>query len=169
MSMSTMYASSVPQFKRMLQNLSEILKKAEGFAANMKIDPKVLLELRLFPDMFPLVRQVQIASDQVRNGCARIAGIELLKLEDNEQSFEELQVRLSKTIEFLDKINPVQMDGTEQKEIKYSMGNHHFDYTAHLYLMTSIIPNFYFHVTTTYNILRHCGLEIGKGDYLGKK
>lgn len=163
----SMYQASVPQFIVMLQNLSAILKKAEHHAIQKKIDPCVLLASRLFPDMFHLIKQVQIATDQVRHGCARLAGVELLKLDDNEASFADLQARIAKTVAFIEKFQPAQIDGQEAREIKFSIGEWKFEFTGQQYLLTWIMPNFYFHLTTAYNLLRHNGIEIGKGDFLG--
>ncbi|MBU3615053.1 DUF1993 domain-containing protein [Polynucleobacter sp. Latsch14-2] len=163
----SMYQASIPQFKKMLSNLSIILKKGEEYASAKKIEGTVLTGERLFPDMFPLSKQVQIACDQVKNGMARLAGIEPPKFDDSETTFAELQERVAKTIAFIDGIKPAQVDGTEAKEIKFSIKEWHFEFVGEQYLLTWIIPNFYFHVTTTYNLLRHNGVEIGKADYLG--
>ena len=163
----SMYQASIPQFKKMLGNLSVILKKGEEYAGAKKIEGAVLTGERLFPDMFPLSKQVQIACDQVKNGMARLAGIEPPKFDDSETTFAELQERVAKTIAFIDGIKPAQVDGTEAKEIKFSIKEWHFEFVGEQYLLTWIIPNFYFHVTTTYNLLRHNGVEIGKADYLG--
>lgn len=165
----SMYKASIPQFKKMLNNLLNILNKADAHATTKKITPIALLEARLFPDMFHLTKQIQIVTDQVRLGCGRIAGIELLRMEDNETSFAELAARIEKTIQYLDQIKPEQMDGQEAKEIKFNIGEWKFEFTAEQYLITWIIPNFYFHVTTAYNLLRHGGIEIGKSDFLGNR
>ena len=163
----SMYQNSIAQFKKMLTNTSAILKKAEDHAKAKEIEPKALLEARLFPNMFNLIKQIQIATDQVRHGFGRIAGIELLNLNDSENSFADLQNRIKQTIEYLNKIKPEQLKGTEQKEIKFSIREHNFESKAEDYIATWIIPNFYFHIMTAYNILRHNGVEIGKKDYLG--
>jgi hypothetical protein len=162
-----MYAASIPQFKKMLTNLSKILEKGEAFAKTKNIDGAVLVNDRLAPDMFPLSKQVQIACDQVKNGMARLAGVEPPKFDDAETTFAQLQDRIAKTIAFADSITPAQVDGTEAKEIKFSIKEWSFEFVGQQYLLTWIIPNFYFHVTTAYNILRHNGVEIGKSDYLG--
>jgi uncharacterized protein len=163
----SMYQASIPQFTKMLSNLSNILKKGEEFAKAKNIDDTVLVGSRLAADMFPLAKQVQIACDQVKNGMARLAGVEPPKLDDNESTFAELQERIAKTIAFAKSIKPEQVDGTEAKEIKFSIREWNFEFVGDQYLMTWIIPNFYFHVTTAYNILRHNGVEIGKSDFLG--
>ena len=163
----SMHQASVPQFKKMLNNLSSILKKGAEFAADKKIDEKVLVESRLAPDMFPLAKQIQIACDQVKMGMSRLSGVEAPKHADTETTFAHLQERIAQTIAFIDGIKPEQVDGTEAKEIKFSIKEWHFEFTGEQYLFTWILPNFYFHVTTAYNILRHNGLQIGKADYLG--
>ena len=162
-----MYQASVPQLKKMLINLSAILKKGEEYASAKKIEATVLTGDRLFPDMLPLTRQVLIACDQVKNGLGRIASIEPPKFEDTETTFAELQERITKTIAFMDGIKPEQLDGTEAKEIKFSIKEWNFEFVGEQYLLTWIIPNFYFHVTTAYNILRSNGVEVGKTDFLG--
>ena len=163
----SMYQASIPQLKKMLGNLSSLLTKAEEHIAAKGIDGAVLVEGRLFPDMFPLTKQVQIACDQVKNGLARLAGIEPPKFDDNETTIAQLKERIAKTIAFVDTIKPEQIDGTEAKEIKFSIKEWSFEFVGKQYVLTWIIPNFYFHVTTAYNILRHNGVEIGKADYLG--
>jgi hypothetical protein len=163
----SMYQASIPQLTKMLTNLSNILKKGEEFAKAKNVDGAVLVGDRLSPDMFPLSKQVQIACDQVKNGMARLAGVEPPKFDDQESTFAELQERIAKTIAFANTIQPAQVGGTEAKEIKFSIKEWHFEFVGEQYLLTWIIPNFYFHVTTAYNILRHNGVEIGKPDYLG--
>ena len=162
-----MYQASAPQFKKMLGNLTTILTMAEEYATAKGIDGKVLVEARLFPDMFPLARQVQIACDQVKFGLARLAGVEAPKFEDTESTLPQLKERIAKTITFMDSIKPEQIDGTEEKVIQFSIKGRNFEFVGEQYVLTWIIPNFYFHITTTYNILRHNGVELGKADYLG--
>ncbi len=163
----SMYQATVPQLKKMLANLTAILTKAEEHVATKAMDDKVLVEARLFPDMLPLAKQVQIACDQVKFGLARLASVEAPKLDDTESTLAQLKERIAKTIAFIDTIKPEQIDGTEAKEIKFSIKEWNFEYVGEQYVLTWIIPNFYFHVTTTYNILRHNGVELGKADYLG--
>jgi len=163
----SMYENSIAQFEKMLMNTSVILKKAEDYAKAKEIEPKVLLESRLFPNMFHLIKQIQIATDQVRHGFGRIVGLELLKFDDAENSFSDLQDRIKQTIDYLAKIKPEHLKGTEQKEIKFSIRDKNFEFKAEDYLATWIIPNFYFHIMTAYNLLRHNGVDIGKKDYLG--
>jgi len=162
-----MYQASIPQFTKMLTNLSNILKKGEEFASAKGIDSKMLVEGSLAPDMLPLSKQVQIACDQVKNGMARLAGVEPPKFEDSETTFAQLQERIVKTIAFANSLKPAQIDGTEAKEIKFSIKEWSFEFVGEQYLLTWIIPNFYFHITTAYAILRHNGVELGKMDYLG--
>ena len=163
----SMYQASIPQLTKMLTNLSNILKKGEEFASAKNLDSKALVASQLAPDMFPLTKQIQIACDQVKNGMARIAGVEPPKFEDDEASFADLQERIAKTIAFANSLKPGQIDGTEAKEIKFSIKEWNFEFVGEQYLLTWIIPNFYFHVTTAYDILRHKGVEVGKSDYLG--
>jgi len=163
----SMYQASAPQFKKMLGNLAALLRKGEEFAVSKNMNENVLVEGRLFPDMFPLGKQVQIACDQVKGGMARLAGLEPPKFDDNETTFAQLQERIAKTIAFLDTIKPEQIDGSEAKEITFSIKEWNFEFVGQQYLLTWIIPNFYFHVTTAYDILRHNGVEVGKADFLG--
>jgi hypothetical protein len=163
----SMYQASVPQLKKMVVNLTTILTKAEEHVAAKGIDGKVLVEARLFPDMLPLAKQVQIACDQVKFGLARLASVEAPKFDDTESTLAQLKERIAKTIAFMDSIQPEQIDGTEAKEIKFSIKEWSFEFVGEQYVLTWIIPNFYFHVTTTYNILRHNGVELGKADCLG--
>lgn len=163
----SMYQASVPVFVRMLTNLSAILKKGEAHAQGKKIDPAVFTGARLAPDMFPLVRQVQIASDQVKGCAARLAGIEVPKYEDNEQSFADLYARIDKTIAYLKSVKPAQIDGSEDRNVQLPVRDKTITLKGYDYLFNRVYPNFYFHVTTAYAILRHNGVEIGKGDFLG--
>ena len=163
----SMYQSSVPVCVRMLSNLSAILKKAEAYAAAKKIDPSVLINARLAPDMFPLSRQIQIATDVTKGGAARLAGVDVPSYEDKEATFPELQERIQKTITFIQSIKPAQIDGSEEREINLKVGGNEMNFLGLPYLLTFVMPNVYFHVTTAYAILRHNGLDVGKMDYLG--
>lgn len=165
----SMYQSSVPVLVKMLGNLSAILAKAAAYAEAKKIEPRVLLEARLAPDMFPLTRQVQIATDMAKGCGARLAGVEVPKYEDNEASFKELEERIAKTIAFLKGLKPEQIDGSEEREITVPTPREPLRFLGQPYLLEWVLPNFYFHVTTAYAILRHNGLDIGKGDYLGPR
>jgi uncharacterized protein len=163
----SMSRASLPVFEIELNALSAILDKAAGFAAAKKIDPTVLLNTRLAPDMLPLTRQVQIATDQAKNGSARLAGVEAPKFEDNETSLDQLKARLAKTLAYLKTLDARQIDGAADREITFPLGPNKAQMRGDDYLNHFVLPNFYFHVTTAYAILRHCGVEIGKRDFLG--
>ena len=163
----SMHSASIPYFVRALNNLSAILEKGAAHAQENDIDPSILVTDRLFPDMFPLSRQVQIACDVSKGAAARISGIEAPSHEDSESSFEELIERINKTIEFLNSLPTDKINGTEEKEIKFQAGPYELDFTGATYLSIWALPNIYFHVTTTYNILRHNGVALGKIDYVG--
>jgi hypothetical protein len=163
-----MYQASVPVFIRMLNNLIAILEKAVAHADGKKIAPKVLLDSRLYPDMFPLSRQIQIASDTAKGGAARLAGMEPPKYEDNETTFPELIERLRKTIAYLNTLKPEQIDGSERKKVTLKVRDEMMTFDGLTFLLNRALPNLYFHVSTAYAILRHSGVEIGKKDYLGK-
>ena len=164
----SLYAASVPVLKQMLNALSDVLKKAEAHATEKNIDPNALLQARLFPDMFQLVRQVQIAVDFAKGISARLAEIELQKYEDTETTFADLQALLTKVLAFLDSIQPEQIDGKESIEIVTRPGTpKEKRFTGQSYLLTYGLPQFFFHVTTAYALLRHNGVEVGKRDYMG--
>ena len=163
-----MYQASVPSLIRSLNNLVAILEKGAAHAEAKKIDPAVLVNSRLYPDMFLLGRQVQIASDIARKGAARLAGLEAPNLEDNETTFPELIARLGKTTAYLETLTPEQIDGSEEKSITLPVGKDTMTFEGLPFLLSFILPNVYFHVTTAYDILRHCGVDLGKLDYLGK-
>lgn len=164
----SMYQASVPVFSRMLTNLAGILGKAAAHAEARKIDPAVLINSRLYPDMFALGRQVQIASDHAKGAAARLAGLEPPKYEDNEASFPELIARIHKTISYIETIKPGQIDGSEERTITLAMRTRTLTFEGMEYLLNFSLPNFYFHVTTAYDILRHNGVEIGKKDFIGQ-
>lgn len=163
----SMYSVSVPVFRKMLGNLSAILTKAEAHASAHKIDPTVLLQARLFPDMFPLTKQVQIACDFAKGAAARLAGTEVPKYDDTEATFEALRARISKTLAFVDTFKPAQIDGSEARTVSLTLGGQAYQFSGLDYLNHMVFPNFYFHVTTAYDILRHNGVEIGKADFVG--
>ena len=164
----SMYQTSVPVFVRMLNNLAEILKKAEAFAEAKDIQLDVLFNSRLAPDMFPLSRQIQIASDAAKGCVARLAGVEPPSYEDNEKTFADLYARIDKTIAFLNTLTPEQIDGTEQKPVSVKLPKNTLNLQGMQFLLNFSMPHFYFHVTTAFDILRHNGVEIGKRDFLGK-
>ena len=163
-----MYQASVPVFARTLVNLAVILEKAAAHAEARKIDPAVMINYRLYPDMLPLARQIQIATDGAKGGVARLAGTEPPKFEDNEASFSDLVARLRKTVAYLETIKPDQIDGSEEKTVSWKTQTTTRTMQGMPYLLSHVTPNVYFHVTTAYDILRHCGVEIGKQDFLGK-
>jgi hypothetical protein len=163
----SMFHASVPRFVNVLGNLSKMLDKAHAHTEARKIAPEVLPDFRLFPDMLPLKSQVQIACDAAKGVVARLAGIEIPVFDDTETTLLELKTRVLKTIAFIETITPVQIDGTEDKEIITRRGEKETRYTGMQFLLGHAIPNVYFHVTTAYAILRHNGVEIGKRDFLG--
>jgi len=163
----TMYQASIPAFQKMLTNLTGILVKAEAYAEARKIDPAVLLSTRIFPDMFPLVKQVQIAADFAKGAGARLAGLEVPSFPDTEATFAELRERLAKTQAFLSTLTPEQIDGSEERPITIKGHGMEFHFKGLDYLTSFALPNFYFHLTTAYAILRGSGLDLGKGDFMG--
>jgi hypothetical protein len=163
----SMYNASVPLFKTLLGALSSVLDKGQQFAKAKGIDEAVLVNARLAPDMFPLSRQVQIATDQAKGGVARLAGLEVPAYEDNEATFDQLKARVAKTLAFIDGVKASQIDGSEAREIVLKMRSGEVKYTGQRYLIGSVIPNFTFHCATAYTILRHNGVEVGKRDFLG--
>ncbi|MFY1667971.1 DUF1993 domain-containing protein [Pseudomonas sp. Pseu.R1] len=164
----SLYAASIPVFKQMLTALSAVLAKGEAHATAKNIQPDALLQARLYPDMFPLVRQVQIAVDFAKGAGARLSGIEAPKYEDTETTFAELQTLLSKVLAFLDTIQPEQVNGHEDREIVLRPGtDKEKRLNTQAYLLHYSLPQFFFHVTTAYDLLRHNGVEVGKRDYIG--
>jgi len=163
----SMYQASAPRFAHTLKSLAAILEKAKAHAAAKKIDEQVLTSSRLFPDMFALARQVQIACDTAKGAVARLAGVEIPKHEDTEKTFDELQARIAKTLAFIASVKAAQIDGTEDKEIVLKLQGKDVASKGMPYLLGRAWPNFYFHATTAYNILRHNGVELGKGDFIG--
>jgi len=164
----SMYQASVPTFLRMLDNLAAILEKAAAHAEARKIDPAVLVGSRLYPDMFPLVKQVQIASDAAKGGAARLAQMEPPAYEDNEATLADLVARLRRTVDYLRTIKAEQVDGSEDRTVTWKTRTATKEMQGMPYLLNHVLPNLYFHVATAYAILRHNGVEIGKGDYLGR-
>ena len=161
-------SASIPVFEIGLNALSVILDKAEAHAEAKKIDPTVLLNARLFPDMFPLTRQVQIACDQAKNGAARLAGLEPPKHEDNEKTFAELKERIAKALAYVKTLDAKAIDAAADRQVTFPLGpNNKGHMKGADFLNHFVLPNFYFHLTTAYDILRHCGLEVGKRDFLG--
>ena len=163
----TMYQASIPVFIRMLGNLSAILEKAAAHAEAKKIDPAIFINARLAPDMYPLSRQIQIATDVVKGCAARLAGIEVPSYEDNEATFPELQARIAKTVAFLQSVSAEQINGSEERRVTLKVHGKDSDFSGQRYFLNFVLPNFYFHITTAYAILRHNGLELGKKDFVG--
>jgi uncharacterized protein len=164
----SMYQASVPPCVRMLNNLATILEKAAAHAEARKIDPTVLVNARLFPDMFPLSRQVQIASDIAKAGASRLSGSTAPAFEDTEKTLPELIERCRKTAAYLETLQPEQVDGSEEKTVSWTVRGNTRTMIGLPYLLNFVIPNVHFHVATAYNILRHNGVEIGKQDFLGQ-
>lgn len=162
----SMYQASAPRFARMLRNLSAILAKAQAHAEAKKLDPAALTSFRLFPDMFPLTRQVQIACDQAKGAVSRLAGVEAPKHEDTEQTIAELQARIAKTLDYVESMKAAQIDGSETREVVLKLRAGELRLNGLDYLLSHAYPNFYFHVTTAYDILRHKGVPLSKLDYL---
>ena len=164
----SMYQACVPTLTRALNNLIGVLEKGAAHCEAKKIDPSVMIASRLYPDMFPLAKQVQIASDVSKIGASRLAGAEFPKYEDNEASFTDLVERLRKTIEYLKTLKPEQIEGSEARTIKWTAQGTDYAQPGVEYLFNRVLPNVFFHCATAYDILRHNGVEIGKQDFLGK-
>ena len=164
----SMYKTSAPIFVQFLTSLSAVLDKAAAHAEAKKIDPAVMLNMRLYPDMHPLIRQVREATNHAASACGRVAGAELPIFANTEASIPELKDRIAKTIDFIKGLKPAQIDGTEDKEItiKFPSGNER-KFTGQVLLLNFNLPNFYFHYTTAYDILRNCGVELAKRDFMG--
>jgi hypothetical protein len=162
----SMSSASLPIFRTMLGNLEHFLDKAVAHAQARKFDVQVLVGSRLAPDMLPLNRQVQIACDAAKIGVARISGMEAPKFEDTEQTPQELKERIAKTLAWLDSVPAAKLDGTEDKDVTFPVRDQSRTMKAEAYLKHWVLPNFFFHVTTAYAILRHNGVELGKADYL---
>jgi uncharacterized protein len=163
----SMYDVSIPALTRGLSNMSAFLDKAAAFAETKKFDTIVLSQSRLFPDMHPLTRQVQIACDTAKGAAARLAQVEIPKHPDTETTFAELKARIAKTSEFLKSITPAQVQGAESRDIEIKFPNGAWKFTGMSYLTDFVLPNFYFHVSMVYALLRSNGVDVGKGDFLG--
>lgn len=163
----SMHQISLPVFQGKLKSLAAILDKAEAFAVAKKIEPEVLLNARLAPDMFPLKRQVQLASDFAKGAGARLSGQDIPKWDDAEASFADLKARLAKTIDYLAAFTPAQIDGSEGRDIALTIAKQPVTLKGQAFLLNYAFPHFFFHVATAYDILRHNGVEIGKRDYMG--
>lgn len=165
---SAIYTASIPVFRQMLGGLSEVLAKAEAHASAKKIDPNALLQARLFPDMFPLLLQVQVATDFAKGVSARLAGVEVPKLEDKEQSFADLRARIATVLAFIDGLDPARFDDAATREIVTQAGTpKEKRFVGQSYIFNYGLPQFFFHTTIAYAILRHNGVDVGKKDYIG--
>jgi hypothetical protein len=164
----SMYTASVPVFIQHLNGLSSVLDKAAAYAAARKINEADLLNMRLSPDMFNLTRQVRAATDQAANTAGRLSGKELLKFANDETTIAQLKERITKTIAYLKSVKASEVDGTEGKDISIASPNGNRQFTGQSLLLGNALPNFYFHATTAYDIIRQCGVELGKGDFMGK-
>ncbi|MFO6300216.1 DUF1993 domain-containing protein [Rahnella selenatireducens] len=165
---ASLYGSTAAQFVRGLKNLSALLEKGAAWAQENGKSAEEVLNTRLAADMYPLARQVQITSDMSKGAIARLAGVTAPAMEDNEVTFADLQERIAKTLRFIESVKPEQLEGDESRAIVVKGKNHELTFTAHSYVTTFAIPNFYFHITTAYNILRHLGVNIGKFDFIGQ-
>jgi hypothetical protein len=163
----SMYTASVPVFRQILTSLAAILEKAEAHAEARKIDPNALLQARLFPDMFPLVRQVQLATDFAKGAAARLGGVEVPRYEDVEHDFAGLRARLDKTLAFIDSVPREAIEAGGARDVTIGTGANQHNFTGLVYLLHFALPHFYFHAATAYDILRHNGLDIGKRDFVG--
>jgi len=162
-----MSQASLPRFEISLNALSGILDKAAVYAADKKIDPSVLLQARLSPNMFDLARQVRVAADNAKNGSARLAGVEPPPYEDNETNIDQLKARLARTVGYLKTLDRKAIDASAEREITFPLGPNTGQMNGADYLIHFLLPNFHFHVTAAYAILRHCGVDIAKSDYFG--
>ena len=163
----SMYQASAPIYTHFLNALSGVLKKAAAHAEAKKIDPSVLINARIAPDMYALARQVQIATDHAKGSLARLAGVDVPSYPDTETTFDELQARIAKTVDYVKTFQPAQIDGTEEKEIVLTFGTQKFPFKGQAYLIQFALPNFYFHTSMAYAILRHNGVDVGKRDFMG--
>jgi hypothetical protein len=163
----SLYDVSIPVLLRGLTNLSILIDKATAHAGAKRFEPAVLAQARLYPDMFPLIRQVQITCDTAKGAAARLAGIDIPKHEDTETTLAELKQRIAKTLDFIQSVKPSQLEGAESRSIEIKTPDRTLSFTGLSYLNNFVLPNFYFHESISYAILRHNGIEVGKGDYLG--
>ena len=159
----------VPVFEAGLNALGGVLDKTAAFAAAKKIEPSVLLNWRLAPDMFTLARQVQVACDHAKNGAARLAGVEPPKFEDNETTIEQLKERLAKTVAYLKTLDGKAIDASAEREVTFPLGPGKGHMSGSDYLNHFVLPNFYFHLTAAYAVARRCGVEVGKRDFMGAR
>jgi hypothetical protein len=164
---ASLSSASLPVFEIGLNALSGVLDKAAAYAAAKKVEPSVLLNYRLAPDMFALIRQVQVSCDQAKNGSARLAGVEPPKFEDTESSIDQLKERIAKTVAFLKSLDAKAIDASSEREVTFPLGPNKGHMKGSDYLNHFVLPNFYFHLTAAYALARHAGVELGKRDFLG--
>ncbi len=164
----SIYDQSIARMSHMLQNLDNIVSKAEAYAEANDIEPSALLQARLFPTMGNFVFQVQVATDVAKGCAARLAGTDMPSWSDDEETFADVHARINKSLDFLATFKPEQFDGCETKEIELKLGSHTINLTGQSYLLNFVLPNLYFHVTTAYNLLRHNGVDLGKRDFIGE-
>ncbi|TBR36698.1 MULTISPECIES: DUF1993 domain-containing protein [Dyella] len=164
----SMYQASVPVFVRALNNLTHVLKKGEEYAKAKGVTPEVLLQTRLIPDMLPLLKQVQVVTDMAKNGTARLAGVTPMVFEDNETTLDELYARIERALDYIKGFEASQIDGSEARSVTIKIRGNETQFDGQTYLLYFILPNLFFHCTTTYNILREAGAELGKADFMGK-
>lgn len=165
--MFTIYEASLPSLVRALNNLKHVLSLGEAHVTAQNIAPEVFLAARLFPNMYPLTKQIQIATDMSKGAAARLAGIDVPSFEDNETSFAMLYARIDKTIRFINSVTSAQLNEAEERTIAFKAGSRDFSFSGSDYVTKWVLPNVYFHVTTAYNILRHNGVVLKKADFLG--
>ena len=163
-----MYSNTIPVIIDNLNALSKFLKKAEGIVETKKFDKAVVLNTRLFPDMFPLVRQVMLVTDFAKGAGARLSGVAIPSFADEEKTFEELQARVAKTVDFLKSLDEKSFANAATRDVTMKIGGNDVTMPGQTYFNAAFLPNFFFHLTTAYNILRSMGIELGKGDFLGR-
>ena len=163
----SVYDQSIARTRDMLQNLDNIVSKAEAYSQENDIEPSALLRARLFPSMGDFIFQVQVATDMAKSGAARLSDTEVPKWSDDEETFADVHARIKKSLDFLATFRPEQFEGCETRELELKLGSHSVNFTGQSYLLGFVLPNFYFHMTTAYNLLRHNGLDLGKRDFLG--
>ena len=163
----SVYDQSIARTRHMLQNLDNIVSKAEAYSQENDIEPSALLRARLFPSMGDFIFQVQVATDMAKSGAARLSDTEVPKWSDDEETFADIHARIKKALDYIATFRPEQFEGCETRELELKLGSHSVNFTGQSYLLGFVLPNFYFHMTTAYNLLRHNGLDLGKRDFLG--
>ncbi len=164
----SVYDQSIARMSHMLKNLDKIISKAEAYAEANEIEPSALLQARLFPTMRSFIFQVQVATDLAKGCAARLAGTDKPKWSDDEETFADVHARIKKSLDFLSTFKREQFEGCETRELELQLGSHTVNFTGQSYLLGFVLPNFYFHMTTAYDLLRHNGLDLGKRDFIGE-